>query len=42
MVLSVALVSCFFVLSGSFIKAQLNLDSFVQPALLLVLEFLSG
>jgi hypothetical protein len=35
MVLSVALISRFFVLFGSFIKTQLNRDLFVQPALLL-------
>jgi hypothetical protein len=34
-VLSVALVSCFFVQFGSFIKIQLNLDLSVQPALVL-------
>jgi hypothetical protein len=34
-VLSVALVSCFFVQFGSFIKTQSNLDLSVQPALLL-------
>jgi hypothetical protein len=34
-VLSVALVSGFYVLFGSFIKTQLNLDLSVQPALLL-------
>jgi len=34
-VLSVALVSRFFVLFGSFIKTQFNLDLSVQPALLL-------
>jgi hypothetical protein len=33
--ISVALVSRFFVLFGSFIKTQLNLDLSVQPALLL-------
>jgi hypothetical protein len=40
--ISVALVSCFFVLFGSFIKTQLYLDLFVQPALLLWLMFLNG
>jgi hypothetical protein len=34
-VLSVALLSRFFVLFGSFMKTQLNLDFSVQPALLL-------
>jgi hypothetical protein len=42
MVLSVALISYFFLLFGSFIKTQLNLDLFVQPALLLLLKFLTG
>ncbi len=42
MVLSVALISHFFVLFGSFLKTQLNLNLFVQPALLLLLKFLSG
>ncbi len=42
MVLSVALISHFFVLFGSFINTQLNLNLFVQPALLLLLKFLSG
>ncbi len=32
----------FFVLFGSLIKIQLNLDLIVQPALLLLLKFLSG
>jgi hypothetical protein len=39
-VLSVALLSRFFVQFGSFIKIQLNLDLFVQPALVLCLMFL--
>ncbi len=38
----VALIFHFFVWFGSFIKIWLNLDLFVQPALLLLLKFLSG
>jgi len=39
---SVAHVFSFFVLFGSFIKIQLNLDLFVQPALFLLLKFPNG
>jgi hypothetical protein len=39
---SVAHVFSFFVLFGSFIKIQLNLDLFVQPALFLLLKFSNG